>query len=297
MRIALCLASGLLGWLTVFGLEPASTAGGKDGSAASPAGSTITAPVSAEAGHYAAVHGLKMYYEIHGNGPALLLLHPGMGAIPAWPAALEYFSKSYLVIAPEQMGHGRTADDPGRLMNYHAMAEDTAELLHQLKIESVYVVGFSDGGDVGLDLAINHPGLVRKLAVSGANRSPDLPKPGEKPELPPPELMKFIRDLYDRLSPDGPDHFPVVSARVELMQQTQPNFSNAQLAGITSPVLIIAGDHDHFSPEYTTEMWRAIPGAQLWIAANSDHGLPMVRSELFNQTVDAFFKEPEPKQP
>ena len=269
----------------------------KDGSPPQPANSKITSANSTEAGHYASVHGLKMYYEVHGKGPALLLLHPGMGAIPAWPAAIEYFSKSYQVIAPEQMGHGRTADNPKRLMNYHDMAEDTAELLRQLKVESVYVIGFSDGGVVGLDLAIHHPKLVRKLAASGANRRPDVPKPGETPPVPPPELMKFIQDLYERLSPDGPDHFPVVLARLQKMQETQPNFSNTQLAEISSPTLIIAGDHDLLSPEDTTEIWRAIPEAQLWIAPNSDHGLPMVKPELFNQTVETFFKESVTKQP
>jgi len=255
------------------------------------------APVDGDGtGHYASLNGLKMYYEIHGKGPALLLLHPGMGAIPVWTSSIDYFSKSYQVIALEQMGHGRTADNPNRQMNYHDMAEDTAELLHQLKIESVYIVGFSDGGIVGLDLAINHPKLVKKLAVSGVNRRPYVPKPGETTPTPPPELMKYIRDLYVRLSPDGPEHFPVVLARTELMQNTQPNFNDTQLAGITSQTLIIAGDHDLISPEDTVEIWRAVPGAQLWIAPNSDHGLPLAKPELFNPTVDAFFREPTPKE-
>src|SRR5271165_1236109 len=125
--------------------------------AASPGGGAADAP--AEAGHYAAVHGLRMYYEVHGRGPALLVLHGGMCSIPVWPQAIEYFSREYQVVAPEQMGHGRTADDPGRPMDYHAMAEDTAELLSQLGIGRAYVLGHSDGGIVGLDLAINHPGL------------------------------------------------------------------------------------------------------------------------------------------
>ena len=298
MRLTVCLAACALNCLTILGAEPTPAARAKTGGATQPSDSTVAPTAATAAGHYATVHGLKMYYEIHGKGPALLLLHPGMGAIPAWPAAIEYFSKAYQVIAPEQMGHGRTADIPSRMMNYHDMAEDTVELLNQLRIESVYVVGFSDGGIVGLDLAINHPQLVKKLAVSGANRSPDIPaKPGEDPIQPPPELMKFIRDLYGRLSPDGPDHFPVVFARVQQMQRTQPNFSKAQLAAITSSALIIAGDHDLVTPEYTIEMWRDIPGAQLWIAPNSDHGLPIERSELFNQTVDRFFKEESSKQP
>src|SRR5512140_1540787 len=81
---------------------------------------------------YANVHGLKMYFEKRGtSGPALVVLHGGTGTVDAWPEALEYFAKDYQVIAPEQMGHGHTADDPKRAFDYHAMAEDTVELLKQ----------------------------------------------------------------------------------------------------------------------------------------------------------------------
>src|SRR6202161_4214554 len=132
MRFAATSILCLLGWLP---------AQGADGSAA--------VADSGEGGHYASVHGLRMYYEVHGAGPALLVLHGGMSSIPVWPTAIEYFSKAYEVVAPEQMGHGRTADDMSRLMDYHAMAEDTVELLRQLNIARVYVLGHSDGAIVG----------------------------------------------------------------------------------------------------------------------------------------------------
>ena len=246
-----------------------------------------------EPGHYAMVHGLKMYYEIHGQGEPLLLLHGGLSSIPVWPEAIEYFSRSYQVIAPEQMGHGRTADDSSRPMDYHAMAEDTAELLHQLKVKTVYIIGWSDGGILGLDLAINHPGLVRKLAISGANFSPGKPAtPAEADKPAAADIPRFIREPYERLSPDGAVHWPVLVARLRTMWQTQPNFTPEQLGAIVAPTLVIAGDHDFSPPEYTTRMWRLIPQAQLWIAANSTHGLPSRRAALFNGVVDNFFKEP-----
>jgi pimeloyl-ACP methyl ester carboxylesterase len=286
MRLIVGFMTGVLGGLVAFGQVtapvPIEAASGPK-------------PSAPETGHYASVHGLKMYYEIHGAGPPLLLLHGGLSSIPVWPQAIEYFSREYQVIAPEQMGHGRTADDPGRPMDYHAMAEDTVELLRQLKIAQVFVLGHSDGGIVGLDLAINHPGLVRKLAVSGANFSPAAPpKPGETHQMSADDIPKFIREPYERLSPDGPAHWPVLFARVSAMWQTQPNFTRPQLAAIVAPTLVIAGDHDFVSPEYTVALWRAVPKAELWIAANSTHGLPVRRAELFNRTVDAFFKETPP---
>ena len=93
-----------------------------------------------------------MYYEIHGEGPPLLLLHGGTCSIERPPMGIPSFSGEYTVIAPEQMGHGRTADDTDRAFHYHEMAEDTVELMRQLEVDRASVIGLSDGGVVGLDL-------------------------------------------------------------------------------------------------------------------------------------------------
>ena len=274
MRFILYFMTCAVGWFSVLGAEPAPSA-------------------LAEGGHYASVHGLKMYYEIHGQGRPLLLLHGGLGCIPLWPEAIEYFSKNYRVIAPEQMGHGRTGDDPARAMDYHAMAEDTADLLHQLDIREVYVLGWSDGGDVGLDLAINHPDLVKKLVVSGANFQPNFPAtPADADKPAASDFPSSIREPYERLSPDGAAHWPVVVGRVRRMWQTQPNFTAAHLASITASTLVVSGDRDYYSPEYTTKLWRQIPRAHLWIAADSPHELPTANAPLFNSVVGDFLKEP-----
>jgi pimeloyl-ACP methyl ester carboxylesterase len=120
---------------------------------------------------YAAVNGLKMYHEVHGDGPPLLLLHGGSGSIPeTW---VPYFSPRFRVIAPEQMGHRRTADAMDRSFHYHDMAEDTIELIRQLQIESSAIVGYSDGGIIGLDIAISHPQRVTRLALTGVNARTD----------------------------------------------------------------------------------------------------------------------------
>ena len=104
---------------------------------------------------YAGVNGLNMYYEVYGAGPPLLLLHGGTSSISAkW---IPFFSTQFQVIAMEQMGHGRTADAMDRPFHCHDMAEDTVELMRQLGIDSAVVVGFSDGGIIGLDMAIHQP--------------------------------------------------------------------------------------------------------------------------------------------
>ena len=120
---------------------------------------------------YAAVNGLNMYYEVHGDGPPLLLLHGGCGSISEkW---ISFFSPQFRVIANEQMGHGRTADVMERAFHYHEMAEDTVELMRQLAIEGAVIVGYSDGGIIGLDIAIHHPERVTTLVLTGANTRVD----------------------------------------------------------------------------------------------------------------------------
>ena len=153
---------------------------------------------------YAAVNRLNMYYEVHGEGPPLLLLHGGTGSIPAkW---IPFFSTQFRVIAMEQMGHGRTADVTDRPFRCHDMAEDTVELMRQLEIESAVVVGFSDGGIIGLDMAIHHPERVTKLVVTGANSRTDgyTGKHWEAVNADPDDWP--VSEAYGRLSPDGVEH-------------------------------------------------------------------------------------------
>jgi len=250
------------------------------------------APASAE---YAAVHGLKMYYEVHGNGPPLVLLHGGTGSIENFRKNIPDLSKGHRVFAVEQMGHGRTADDPKRAFHYHDMAEDTVELLKQLKIESAIFVGWSDGGVVGLDLAMHHPALVKKLVISGANASPsgtatlDAHAVKWLREVKPEEWP--FRDAYVRLSPDGAAHFPAFLGRLKTMWLSEPSWTREQLATIKSPTLVVAGDHDMVLLRHTVDIFEAIPGAELWIAPNSGHDVPKARATQFNETMAAFFKE------
>ena len=161
---------------------------------------------------YLAVNGLDMYYEVHGDGPPLLLLHGGSGSIPnTW---IPFFTPRYRVIAPEQMGHGRTGDLVDRPFHYHGMAEDTVELMRRLGIESAVVVGYSDGGIIGLDAAINHPEHVSKLAVTGANARFD----GYTAEN-----QEWARS-FDPSSQPVPDDYARLSPPT--VQSTGPSFSD-----------------------------------------------------------------------
>jgi pimeloyl-ACP methyl ester carboxylesterase len=221
---------------------------------------------------YAEVNGLDMYYEIHGDGPPLLLLHGGCGSISElW---VSYFSPTFRVIAPEQMGHGRTADVVDRAFHYHDMAEDTVALMRELRIESASIVGYSDGGIIGLDIAIHHPERVSKLVVTGSNTRADGYTPDNLEWLrtfDPHETP--VTDDYARRSPHGAGYWPKLRERLRPMWLAEPNYSRDEVRGIGAPTLIIIGDDDIVTPEHAVEMFRTIPDARLCVIPRARHGV------------------------
>ena len=220
---------------------------------------------------YAPVNDLNMYYELHGDGPPLLLLHGGSGSIPEkW---VPFFTPLFRVMAPEQMGHGRTADVIDRPFHYHDMAEDTLELMRQLGIESTVVVGYSDGGIIGLDMAIHHPERVIKLAVTGANaRFEGYTTENQEFARSFDPVSQPVSEKYAELSPDGAEHWPVVLGRLKPMWAAEPSFTNEELQSIGAPTLLVIGDRDIVTPEHAVEMFRTIPEAQLCVVPNAAHG-------------------------
>jgi pimeloyl-ACP methyl ester carboxylesterase len=233
---------------------------------------------------YVAVNGLKMYYEIHGEGPALVLLHGGTGAIPSrW---IPYFTPPFRVIAPEFMGHGRTRDLANRPFHYRDLAKDTVELMQALDIERAAVVGYSDGGIVGLEMAMRSPMRVSRLVVTGANARFDGYTTANQDwirTLDP--ASEPVSSVYAELSPDGPEHWPVFLARMKAMWATEPDFTDEELRTIQAPTLVIIGDRDIVTPEHAVELFRAIPRAQLCVVPNAGHGV------MPAQTVLAFLAE------
>ncbi len=241
---------------------------------------------------YAQVNGLRMYYEIHGKGRPILLLHGGIGGISIWSKTIQVLAKDHQVIAPEQMGHGHTADLPSREFSYAQMSEDTAALLQQLHITSVDVFGGSDGGIIGYLLAINHPQLVRKLVTSGSNVDREGLPPPKSGEVTPEQLPKMFRDEYERVSPDGPQHYRVFINRVAAMWRKYPYVERSKLASIGCPTLIMVGDHDFFPVEVADHIAKAIPGAQLMVVPGAGHGTFRDNPELVHLAVLQFLDAP-----
>jgi len=243
-------------------------------------------------GHYALVNGIRIYYEIHGRGRPLLLLHGGAGDGRQFSNQVPAFSKSFRVIVPDERAQGRSADGPGPL-TYHGMAEDVVALLDHLGIRRADVMGWSDGGIIGLDLAIHHPERIDHLVTFGANFHPAGLKSDDREWLSGANAESFgpgSRSEYEKLSPD-PGHWETAMNKILAMWRTQPRFALEQLHSIRARTLIAAGDRDLVQPAHTDSLARAIPGARLWIVPDASHGAMLERPELVNRTVLAFLDD------
>jgi pimeloyl-ACP methyl ester carboxylesterase len=221
-------------------------------------------------GDYAPVNGLKMYYEIHGTGQPLVLLHGSF----LWATNYPTLSQGRQAIAIDMQGHGRTADI-NRPFSFEQMADDTAALLKHLKIEQADVFGYGMGGTIGLALAIRHPGLVRRLAICSSAYRP-------VEESYPPDVLKAFREMtpetfapkelkepYDKMSP-APNWSGLV-AKINQMEGDFKGFSQEQMKAIKAEVFIGAGDHYDVGLEHVVEMHNLIPKSQLAVFPNSDH--------------------------
>jgi pimeloyl-ACP methyl ester carboxylesterase len=249
-------------------------------------------------GSYASVNGLEMYYEIHGAGRPLVLLHGGPTTIDtSFGKLLPTLAKARQVIAVEQQGHGHTADID-RPLSFEQMADDTAALLRHLKIEKADFFGYSDGGNVALGIAIRHPDLVRKLAVAGTNYNND----GIYPEIleflkhARPDDLGDLRDAYVRVAP-RPEDWPRLVAKVAELGVQFKGWRPEDIRAIEAPALVMIGDADIVRPEHAVEMFRLLPHAQLAVLPGTDHIALVERVDWVLSMIAAFLDAPMPEDP
>jgi pimeloyl-ACP methyl ester carboxylesterase len=261
----------------------------------------------AEAGEFYRVRGALLYVQSSGDGRPILFLHGGMQFFDtAFAKQRDFFAKDHRVIGIDQRGHGHSPDGPWPL-SYQMMADDTAEVIKRIGLGAVDVVGHSDGGNVGLLLARDHPELVRRLVVSGANLRSGVSaeevqrrRSGSRAQL----LAKlsaieahlppdFRRD-YEKVSPDGADHWPVLLEKSYFLWLEPTVIEVEDLRRILIPVLVMAGDHDLISIEDTLELYRGLPHAQLMIFPGTGHGTWSDRPELANFAIRRFLDDSPP---
>jgi pimeloyl-ACP methyl ester carboxylesterase len=241
---------------------------------------------NSKAGQFIQVNGIRLYYETYGMGQAMLLVHGNGGSIAVMCHQIEHFSKEYKVMAVDTRGHGKSELGEGRL-TYDQMAEDLNLFLDKLNLQSVYVVGWSDGGILGLLLAMRHPDKVGKLALMGASLRPD--------GLYNWALERVMQDLVrvESMISQGDQTKPWQAIRQHLLLLIeQPNIPTVRLKAVQAPTLVMAGDRDIIIDNHTLEVFHALPKANLCIFPGATHMFPYEHPLLFNQTVDAFFQNP-----
>lgn len=244
-------------------------------------------PRSFTANGLAPVNGIQMYYEIHGDGPPLILLHGGLGNADCWEKQIPALSGRYKVIAVDSRGHGRSTFSE-RQISYDLMASDLIALMDHLNIRKAHVLGWSDGGIVGLDLAINHPDRLNRLIAYGANYNPSgMRHDAMENENIKDYFEKAARD-YQALSPD-PSRRDEFEKNLGRMWESEPNFTAEQLRAITAPTLILDGDGDEaVSTEHTRELAGLIPRAELFLIPGTGHFAPWEKPEEFERIVLEF---------
>jgi pimeloyl-ACP methyl ester carboxylesterase len=244
---------------------------------------------------FADVNGLHMYYELHGQGTPLLLLHGGVMTIDlSFGQLIPPLAQSHLVIGVEMQGHGRTADIE-RTLTPAALADDIVGLLDHLDIDRAHVLGHSMGGATALELAISHPTRVRSIVPISARARPDgthedmadPTKMATSTRMPTAQDFADMRDTYLRLSPH-PERFDAFIAATGQANLAMVGWSDEQLAGITAPTLVIIGDHDFITVEHAALMADLIPGAYLAVLPNTTHMDATRRPELLVPMISEF---------
>jgi pimeloyl-ACP methyl ester carboxylesterase len=258
--------------------------GGAASAAAQPA--DIAYGSNPAAGNTFVFNGVRFYYEIYGEGVPVLLIHGNGESIGSFKGQIGGLASHHRVIAMDSRGQGKSELGTAAL-TYEQMAEDTNALLNHLRLRQVKVLGWSDGGIIGLLLTIHHPDKVGMLAVMGANLQPDAGYPWAVDGI----VRMRARITAQLASSKNPKPLQLQLQLLDLVGN-QPHIPLTDLATITVPTLVMAADRDVVRDEHTLSMFHAIPKSQLAIFPGATHMIPAQDPARFNRTVLDFFDKP-----
>ncbi len=228
-------------------------------------------PSLSKAAHsgYAPVNGIKIWYAVYGHGQPVILLHGGLANSNYWGNQVPALAKHYQVIVMDSRGHGRSTRNE-QPYGYDLMASDVVGLMDFLKIQKAAVVGWSDGAILGLDIAIHHPERLTKLFAFAANSDPSGVADISKSDVFNAYIARAAKE-YEKLSAT-PTQYNAFLDQIGKMWATQPNFTEAQLRGITTPTWIVDADHDEAIKRENTEyMAKMIPNSGLLLQPEVSH--------------------------
>lgn len=253
---------------------------------------------------YVEINGVRTWYEEHGQGDPLVLMHGGLTDARCFDANITALADDFHVYTPERRGHGHTPDVEGPL-TYEAMAEDTIEFLDTVVGGPAHLAGWSDGANIAMLVALERPGLVRSMVLMSGNFHHDGLVPGVMPDIEvedvdldrveAPPALEPLAAAYAEVSPDGPGHFPAMVAKTMRMAVSEPTMTPQDLARISHRTLVMAGDDDIVAPEHTVALYQAIPDSELAIVPGTSHFLIGEKPALCNRLIADFLTiEPVP---
>jgi pimeloyl-ACP methyl ester carboxylesterase len=263
----------------------------------------ITADSTSSSGHVAKVNGCELYFEDHGEGAPLVLLHGGLGSSAMLQPLLSHLVSSFRVITPDSRGHGRSTNPAGQL-SYPLLADDIAALIAALELKQPIVGGWSDGGQVAMELGVRHPESVGGLIVGAAY--PDFTTTGlrelNKQELAvgengTPDIAGVEETLGDFASLVKSWHLCGEQQWHDLVHQTvpmwldYPGIAPEDLRQLTTSTMILIGDRDEsFPPELMVQLFRILPKAEFAVCPFADHLGPLLphRAEVFAGVIRDF---------
>ena len=221
-----------------------------------------------------------LYYEAYGNGEPLLLLHGNSQNIMAFKYQIGDLAKKYKVIAVDTRGQGQSTDNSVEPLTYDLFAADMKQFLDSLHIKKINILGWSDGGNTGLTMAVKYPDYVNKLAIMGANLFPTTDAVQDS----------VIRDVKAGIKgfQQQNDEHSKESVRLFTMLLTEPHLTFDELKTIKSPVLVMAGEHDLILDKHTKAIAASIPNSKLIIFKGATHYAPVEVPKEFNETVMSF---------
>lgn len=235
-----------------------------------------------------------MFYTEHGSGEPLIFLHGGLSASSLWkPEIISILAQNYRVITPDSRAHGRT-DNPAGELSYSGMADDIAAFVEVLGLEKPFIGGWSDGGQIALEIGMRHPDLAKALVVGGAwHHFTDTYRAGLKMlgfmgagnvemAIFDQAIEKFGLQTLITAHHHGADYYKTLVMQISYLWMTDPGYSSEDFQKISVPTLILLGDRDALIPvEQAVDMYRWIPNSELAIVNHIGHELPREKSETF----------------
>ncbi|WP_418644398.1 alpha/beta fold hydrolase [Tenacibaculum insulae] len=238
-------------------------------------------------GKYVKVNGTKIYYEEYGTGEPLLIIHSCGTDIKAMEYQIDYFKNKYRVIVADSRGQGKSKLKTKRL-TYDLMTKDLEKLVKHLKLDAINILGWSDGGIIGLKMGIRNKVAINKIVTMGPNLRFDTTAVNDW-------AIQQVKDMHAEtlkmLKKGDKSKNWKTELQLDKLLINYPGISHTELNKIKAPVLIIIGDRDIIKNEHAVEIFDNIQKSQLCIIPGANHGIPRNSAKAFNEIADKFLAE------